>query len=293
MKQEGLQELCCLIHDSQTDKKQFVLDLKETYEAFLGEASAARDKARRNRNKLVNGMETALAPVAAFNAAMTSQPEEAGISLRALFDKLIELRNHVPELLPRDWERVCNFVDWHVDESAAREFNVRLRQVQTDEVFANHTLCLLSDKVLDADQPIKLVTECVEACIGSDQDSDGGQLTQLFADVEELSLPSEVFSSLQQLRNAVEYAEQCLFLSEHNLLDLLNPQSSISGKYQKHVARVMKADKAIAAAQLATSHWRTKLTSEDTRNCAGTGDSTGRQFYIVYQTSMVATTRRA
>ncbi len=266
LKQEGLQELCCLIHDSQTDKKQFVLDLKETYEAFLGESSAARDKSRRNRNKLVNDMETALAPVAAFNAAMTSQPEEAGMSLRALFDKLIELREYVPELLPRDWESVCNFVDWTVDESAVREFNVRLRQVRPDEVFANHSLGLLSDKVLDADQPIKLVTECVEACVGRDQDSNSGQLTQLLADIEKLRLPSEVYSSLEQLRNAVEYAEQCLFLSDHNLLDLLDPQSSVSAKYQKHVSRLSKADKAVAAAQKSTGNWRTKLTSEDTRN---------------------------
>ena len=35
LRQQGLDELCCLIHDSQTDKKAFIQNLKQTYEKFL------------------------------------------------------------------------------------------------------------------------------------------------------------------------------------------------------------------------------------------------------------------
>jgi hypothetical protein len=34
LKQQQLDDLCCLIHDSQADKKQFVMDLKETNETY-------------------------------------------------------------------------------------------------------------------------------------------------------------------------------------------------------------------------------------------------------------------
>ena len=34
---QGLDELCCLIHDSQTDKREFIRNLKQTYEAFLNQ----------------------------------------------------------------------------------------------------------------------------------------------------------------------------------------------------------------------------------------------------------------
>ena len=37
LRQCGLSDLCCLIHDSQTDKKKFVVDLKQTYESYLAE----------------------------------------------------------------------------------------------------------------------------------------------------------------------------------------------------------------------------------------------------------------
>ncbi|MEO9888623.1 DUF4011 domain-containing protein, partial [Nonlabens ulvanivorans] len=35
LKNKKLDELCCLIHDSQTDKKAFIMNLKDTYEAFM------------------------------------------------------------------------------------------------------------------------------------------------------------------------------------------------------------------------------------------------------------------
>ena len=44
LRQQGLDELCCLIHDSQTDKKAFIQNLKQTYEKFLSQADLDPDK---------------------------------------------------------------------------------------------------------------------------------------------------------------------------------------------------------------------------------------------------------
>src|ERR1700704_4630938 len=38
LRQQGLDELCSLIHDSQADKKAFVMDLKHSYESLLESA---------------------------------------------------------------------------------------------------------------------------------------------------------------------------------------------------------------------------------------------------------------
>ena len=56
LRQQGLDELCCLIHDSQTDKKGFVMNLKQTYEKWLAEPDAA-ETARERRNALLRQME--------------------------------------------------------------------------------------------------------------------------------------------------------------------------------------------------------------------------------------------
>ena len=44
LRQCGLGDLCCLIHDSQTDKKGFVMDLKQTYEGLLAETAFSRSR---------------------------------------------------------------------------------------------------------------------------------------------------------------------------------------------------------------------------------------------------------
>src|SRR5208337_2155571 len=52
LRQCGLGDLCCLIHDSQTDKKGFVMDLKQTYEGLLAttDASSAPGKTTTAKN---------------------------------------------------------------------------------------------------------------------------------------------------------------------------------------------------------------------------------------------------
>ena len=42
LRQQGLDELCCLIHDSQTDKKAFIRNLKQTYEELARRSRTAR-----------------------------------------------------------------------------------------------------------------------------------------------------------------------------------------------------------------------------------------------------------
>src|SRR5207249_2959474 len=69
LRQAGLHELCCLIHDAQDDKKEFIFDLKATYEAFLSatEEHAATTEDRRRR--LLDKLKNELAPLQRYNTA--------------------------------------------------------------------------------------------------------------------------------------------------------------------------------------------------------------------------------
>ena len=51
LRQQGLDELCCLIHDSQEDKKAFIQDLKQTYERFLSSDELDNEEVQRERAK--------------------------------------------------------------------------------------------------------------------------------------------------------------------------------------------------------------------------------------------------
>src|SRR5208282_4133143 len=77
LRQQGLDELCCLIHDSQTDKKAFILNLKQTYEKFLGQ-SDADGEADKARSAALHAMEQELAGLGRFAAAMRQNHENTG-----------------------------------------------------------------------------------------------------------------------------------------------------------------------------------------------------------------------
>ena len=257
LKQQGLHELCCLIHDSQSDKKQFVMDLKQTYETFLAEAGRPRDHQVINRQKLLTTLATELKPLGDFNAAMISTPEAAGGTLRSLLDRLLELRSEMPALTPREWERIPAFADWRENVTNLAEFSRRLKPLQPDGILANHALCLLSADVADADHPVELVTDCLH--------DSRSLIDDLRHAIDELDLPSEITTSLQQLDEAVKYAEHAAFLAQHDLLELLDPETATARDFAKRLKKLASCDRAVEKAQKRTVHWKEKLSSDDTR----------------------------
>ena len=80
LRQCGLADLCCLIHDSQTDKKEFVMDLKQTYETFLAESDEA-DADVKTRKELLRRLHRDLKPLEHFDAGMrrTTYGDTSGI----------------------------------------------------------------------------------------------------------------------------------------------------------------------------------------------------------------------
>jgi hypothetical protein len=88
--QQGLDELTCLIHDSQTDKKAFVRGLKATYESWL-DGEGDLEGARQRRDSAILRLEASVAELAAYEAALDTPSSDAGPSARALVSRLVEL----------------------------------------------------------------------------------------------------------------------------------------------------------------------------------------------------------
>jgi superfamily I DNA and/or RNA helicase/predicted DNA-binding WGR domain protein len=89
LKNQGLDDLCSLIHDSQADKKEFILDLKKTFYEFTGSKNSFQ-AIEKNRDILVQKIDTEINKVSEFhdfmNAAIDS---ETNITIKSLFDVLV------------------------------------------------------------------------------------------------------------------------------------------------------------------------------------------------------------
>ena len=89
--QVGIGPLACLIHDAHDDKKDFLKDLKETYEGHL--ATGATTTAREQRDAALVRAQQLLDRGERMHAALDASPSGATVPLLALLRRAVELRD--------------------------------------------------------------------------------------------------------------------------------------------------------------------------------------------------------
>jgi predicted DNA-binding WGR domain protein len=257
LRQQGLDELCCLIHDSQTDKKGFVLNLKQTYEKWLEEPDGV-EAAREARATSLRQMEHDLESLQRFDGVMRSEPAHVGSPVRALLLRLVELREHEPRLSAGEAEYLPDFATWRAHGELAQRLSATLIEVADKASLATHPFRWLSDGVIHAERPLETLNELAdqaEALLDEVESSLGGS-----------GLPEEHWDSIEEIEALAHFATQVAELAGRHQLTLLDPKSDLSQALESTAADLAKGDKAIERAQTKTQFWREKLPATDIDN---------------------------
>ncbi|MDC0937279.1 AAA domain-containing protein, partial [Pirellulales bacterium] len=254
LRQCGLAELCCLIHDSQTDKKALVMDLKETYERFL--APTDDDDISERRDKLAEAIRDETAPLEQFCKAMQSTPSEAGISIRELIDRCIELKNDVPPLDAVAREALPSYAAWNADRKALEQFADALHEAGGGTVWANHPLRILSPRLAKLERPLELVARCANDA--------GAGIDEAEASLSQSNLPRDRWEQWSDAILLTLYARRVEPIAKARQLGILNPASDLARWFEESQQALAKTDRAIAAAAAKNTNWREKLSSVDT-----------------------------
>ena len=257
LKQKGLDRLCCLIHDSQEDKKAFVMNLKQTYEEFLAIDLNPPADNERQRHRIVEKIERELRSLQAFHSTMISEPTAAGVTFRQLLSRLIELRDRVPDFSAKERERLPLYAQCHTSRDSLNRFRDGLRKVQPDEVFARHPLRLLNDSVRSAQRPVEHVSESLAPS--------SEQIGELLAAAQASPLPESVTRPLAEFLQLVLLAADLKFLARLNLLSLLDEKSPAAVEFTRQVRSIEALRKELAEKQTSAKGWREKLSPEETR----------------------------
>jgi predicted DNA-binding WGR domain protein len=239
LRQQGLDELCCLIHDSQTDKKEFILNLKQTYEQWLDTSSAA-DASESKRNAALSTLEAELAALEKFT--------QSSAAANPLLLRLIELRNGFEAAEPPLDENLPDYTEWQQGGDSVLRLANALEDLGVAPIFAKHPLRWLND--LDT-TPARL--EDLEQ-----------RLSDLDDALQQTGLPMEHWDTLDEVAQLLESTKRLLPLARKNLLGLLDANSSTSGAFAKLCADYAKKRKALDAAQKKTTNWREKLPADET-----------------------------
>ena len=206
LRQCGLGDLCCLIHDSQADKKGFVMDLKQTYEGLLAEAGGDAIVKQNPREHPLDRLAAELGPLEQFDAAIQSTPARAGIPLRQLLRRGVELLPERAELSPLERERLPDYATWWRHRERVASLVAVVEDIRPDGILAKHRLRRLSPRLAQADRPLELITgalaeaekhfEAIEAGLGR------------------CGVPRDQWQTLARARLLVDYAKGILPLGE-------------------------------------------------------------------------------
>lgn len=238
LRQQGLDELCCLIHDSQTDKKEFILNLKQTYEQWL--LTDSNDVSESKRSSALSTLESELSALEAF---VTSSQNAYPLLLR-----LIELRKHTNVWQAPLDEDLPDFDEWQRGGDRVIRLAHALTDLGASPQFSRHPLRWLCDLEINAAR-----LEDIEQ-----------RLSDLDDALLQTGVAPEYWDTLTEVAELLAASQTLLPLARKNLLGLLDQHSGVCGAFAALCAEYAKKRKAVESAQKKTVHWRAKLPADET-----------------------------
>jgi predicted DNA-binding WGR domain protein len=263
LRQQGLDELCSLIHDSQTDKKGFVQNLKQTYEKFLHEPQT-QDETEKARAATLKLIEQQLGSLKRFSEAMSHPQLAAGMPLRRLLNRLVALRankGRLVELGPELEDQLPDYSLWLQHGELVDRLAATLAELQAEPCFATHPLRWLARDVLHAERPVERLTALLNKA--------EPMIESLEAALELSGLPSELWDTLEEIQAILKFAFRIQPLAERDQLALLDPGSAPAQAFAVLSRDLNDQRRKYNEGRERTAGWREPLTPDDTENALG------------------------
>jgi len=255
LRQVGLDHLCCLIHDSQEDKRAFVQDLKSSYETWVRDDDEL-DKREAARRRTLDALTAHLQRIAAFDDGMGRVRADMAGSLRARIRHLAALPASDPPT-PAVGERLPTPAQW----DGSRDLVARVRWALSNQFglhsLAQHVFARLSSATTGSDQAYAQV----DAALAEAE----ALLDRLDPVLQDDATHLDEEMTLRDARNLVCHVQSALESNLAGNLDLLDPASPASRAFAESEVALdhHEAERAVAAEK--ARHWQDPLVPEDTR----------------------------
>lgn len=252
LRQKGMARLACLIHDSQADKKEFVLNLKEVFEHYQEEKEKS---VSRKRSSLQKRLHEEASHLKLFESIANREFEYVGCKTRTLIEEAIRTRGVGTQLTSREQERVPSYRDFLLNRDLVRRLFRTLSDISPGTVLAQHPLRRLSIELVAKSKPIDSVTSSVEKGLPVLR-----ELLEMFAEV---GLPEEYFECLGRLDQIIKYCEKIEELAKLDRMRLLDEGSQVSQSFSADFRQVHEALEKLAEVRQDNAFWVKKISRRD------------------------------
>ena len=182
-------------------------------------------------------------------------PVSAGVTVRKLLDRAIDLAEWDPELAPMQKDSLPDYSQWHASQETVEHLVAAIKDIQADGVLANHPLAMLSPKVARHERPRQLIDSSLRTA---------QQLLQsLTAALRSSGISEDHWRTLSETFVLLEYAASLEYLARNKLMGLLDEQSQSAKTFAAGCKQQASARAALAQAQQATKHWTNKLPADE------------------------------
>lgn len=259
LRQQGLDLLCCLIHDSQTDKRAFIQDLKAVYESTIAEGDDGLADVEDDRTRLVERIDAELQDLRRLTAVLGSEVPGTDRPALALIDHLLVLRRQVVgegtspfddgDLDPELMEALPPLAAWWPAAAAARRLERTLQEVTDDPRVWAHPVTRLSPDLLAGDRPSRAARSLVQRA--------RAEAESLAAALEESDLPHAVRCDLAVLTALAHACAEILVpLARLRAIDLLDPSGPRVRAFEELRRAYLERSKVVVQTAIGAGWWR-------------------------------------
>ena len=265
LRQRGLDDLASLIHDSQADKRAFVMRLKQTYESWLAEdADPGRAEAR--RRAVLDRLAAAVAEIEAYETGLAEPVEQGGPSLREVIERLVDLRaQRWGDELPPELRRVVpSAAAWWVARPAVEQVSAALVGAGADPRLSASPVRFVARGVLDAVRPEAEVAAAAPP-LAAELRSIIGTLDDTRTEADAAATADAADLRLATAEAIAELGTLLLPIARRGRSEVLRRSSPAAEELRVDAQQDAALEAALAKARADAAGWHTPLTPDDAR----------------------------
>ena len=256
LKNQGLDDLCCLIHDSQADKKEFIFDLKQTFYDFTASKNNFQSIAK-NRNNLVEKMDAEISKVSVFHDFMNAKiDEETDVTVKSLFDVLVS-NSHTALLDNLNMlDDHAGLQDWNTHHELFEKLFEINQETNQSEFFALHPFRFLKMDVFRKYQHI--------SDLRKDLENSQAILENISERLDFVSIPREV-DTFFEIQRFLRKAIAAFIYFDNDKSELLEPNSSLFRSLENDVQTLLKLRSDIEKLAKQYPYWSSTISETDAK----------------------------
>ncbi len=276
LKQENLDELCCLIHDSQADKKEFILNLKSNYEVNLKNNTNVEDIVKQ-RIEIIQYIEQELKIIEHFTKLMQIEISSANAKAIDIYHKLIELNEFANDIQNITLDDVVGYKEWKQFGETIEQLSNKLKTHSNINYFAEHPISQLNDIIIEtAPTPTELKTKLSEIYALTEEITEYLELTNFDDNYKE---------NTNDLKQLLQNTDELKLFVDAKQLEVLNAKSNSYNEFLQHRNELIALDKDIELVHQKNKYWKQKFTATDTENALQIAKNLETSFFRILYSS--------